>query len=279
MVYYRRYRRSTRRGHSRRKTLSSYSIATRTSAKSQSRQIYALRRRIARIQRLTKPEIKIAPLVNGVLKVSAGTVPSGYMRTRVYLPVNLSNVVASATNNPGTGVSVLSGRFARLQSITLKGHFSYTADAIIPGTGDNFPPEYADLQRSISIMRIVIVQLKATRSNGLPAPSDIWSYTTSGSDQAEGSTYLSDIGLTRAPLRLGVGRIAKILSDKTYMLSDTRQAMNIKTKLNYLKSWYRSPTEDIAKGTVAMYVMIYSPDYLAGYSEFEYVSKCAYTDA
>ena len=279
MVYYRRYRRSTRRGHSRRRTLSSYAIATRTSAKSQSRQIYALRRRIARIQRLTKPEIKVAPLVSGSMRLSNGTVPSGYTRARVYLPVNLSNVVAASTTSPGTGVAVLDGRFARLQSIVLKGHVSYTADAIIPGTGDNFPPEYADLQRGPALMRIVIVQLKATRSNGLPAPSDIWSYTTSGSDQAEGSTYMSDIALLRAPLRLGVGRIAKILSDKTYMLSDTRQAINIKTKLKYLKPWYRSPTEDIAKGSVAMYVIMYSPDNIPSDCDFDYVSKCTYTDA
>ena len=279
MVYYRRYRRTTRRGYARRRTLSSYSIATRTSAKSQSRQIYALRRRIARIQRLTKPEIKIAPLVSGGMRLSNGTVPSGYIRARVYLPVNLSNVVAASTTSPGTGVAVLGGRFARLQSIVLKGHLSYTADALIGGTGDNFPPEYADLQRGPAMMRIVIIQLKATRSNGLPAPSDVWSYTTSGSDQAEGSTYMTDIALLRAPLRLGVGRIAKVLSDKTYMLSDTCQAMNIKTKLKYLKSWYRSPTEDIAKGSVAMYVMMYSPDNLAADCDFDYVSKCAYTDA
>ena len=230
MVFNRRYRsrRYTRRA---RRTLSSYSIATRTSAKAQSRQIYALRRRMTRIQRLTKPEIKIAPLVNGALATDDGVIPTGYTNVRVFMPQTLSNVVSESTSSPGAGVAVLDGRFARLQSITLKGIVSYRTSALIPGADDNYPPEYADLQRSIAMMRVVILQLKSTRSNGLPAPSDVWSYTVAGSDQAEGSTYLTPLSLMRGPLRLGLGRIAKVLSDKTYMLSDTRQAVNIKTTL------------------------------------------------
>lgn len=277
MVYYRKYRsrRYGRRGN--RRTLSSYSIATRTSAKAQSRQIYALRRRMTRIQRLTKPEIKIAPLVNGALATDEGTIPTGYTNVRVFLGQTLSNIVSESTNNPGAGVAVLDGRFARLQSITLKGIVTYRT-SVITGEGD-YPPEYADLQRSMAMMRVVILQLKSTRSNGLPAPSDVWSYTIAGSDQVEGTTYLTPLALMRGPLRLGLGRIAKVLSDKTYMLSDTRQAVNIKTKLRYLKSWYRSQTEDIAKGTVAMYVMMYTGDTLTSDIVFDYVSKCAYTDA
>lgn len=277
MVYYRKYRsrRYGRRGN--RRTLSSYSIATRTSAKAQSRQIYALRRRMTRIQRLTKPEIKIAPLVNGALATDEGVIPTGYTNVRVFTPQSLSNIVSESTNNPGAGVAVLDGRFARLQSITLKGIVTYRT-SVITGAGD-YPPEYADLQRSMAMMRVVLIQLKSTRSNGLPAPSDVWSYTVAGSDQAEGTTYLTPLALMRGPLRLGLGRIAKVLSDKTYMLSDTRQAVNIKTKLRYLKPWYRSQTEDIAKGTVAMYVMMYTADTLTSDIVFDYVSKCAYTDA
>lgn len=275
MVNYRKYRsrRYGRRGN--RRTLSSYSIATRTGAKAQSRQIYALRRRITRIQRLTKPEIMIAPLVNGALSMSDGTTPTGYTNIRVFAGQSLSNIVSSSTANPGASVGILDGRFARLQSITLKGILTYDTNALV---GDDYPPMGADLQRSLAMMRVVIIQLKNTRSSGFPSPSDVWSFTSAGSNQIEGTNYLTSLALMRAPLRLGLGRIAKVLSDKTYMLSDTRQAVNIKTKLRYLKPWYRSPTEDIAKGAVAMYVMMYGE---TSWSDpvFDYVSKCAYTDA
>ena len=53
------YRRYVRRRNARRKTLSNYKIATRTSARSQARQIYALNRKINYIQKRTKPEIQI----------------------------------------------------------------------------------------------------------------------------------------------------------------------------------------------------------------------------
>lgn len=231
---------------------------------------------MTRIQRLTKPEIKIAPLVSGYMNMEGGTAPTGYTNVRVFLGQTLSNIVNSSTSSPGAGVAVLDGRFCRLQSITVKGVLTFQTLAI---SGDDVAPEYADLQRGLTMMRIVLIQLKNTRSNGLPAPSDVWSYTNAGSDQPEGTNYMTSLALMRGPLRLGLGRIAKVLSDKTYMISDTRQAVNIKTKLRYLKPWYRSQTEDIAKGSVAMYVMMYSTGIFSSDPQFDYVSKCAYTDA
>ena len=89
--------------------------------------------------------------------------------------------------------------------------------------------ERTDLQRMIAYLRIVIIQTKATRSALAPANSDIWSSTVQGSDTTtENPTALNEYAAVRAPLQYGLSRIAKVLSDKTYMISDTKQAVNIK---------------------------------------------------
>lgn len=152
----------------------------------------------------------------------------------------------------------------------------------VAGLGD--PVNVADLQRMMAYLRVVIVQTKATRGEFL-AYNDVWTTNNAGTVTVEGvtPTALSPFATVRAPLRLGLARSAKVISDKTYTLSDTRQAVNIKTKLKYVKSWYRSPSESVPKGHVLMFVMLYdqtgslTPNVSS--ATFNFVSKCVYTDA
>lgn len=271
MVFYRKYRRTGNRYARRsRSGYSMYKLYKSRSSGAQARQIYGLNKKLKRIQRLTKPEIKIAPLVQGQMLSTDGTTSNG---TQLMNPVNLTNLLPGGSTASGGNV-VIDGRFARIQNITLKGLFTYN----ISGTGDN----YDDLQRMVSYMRIVIVQTKATRGQFISS-SDVWPVNILGTDSTLTATNLLPFAQLRAPLRPGLSRICKVLSDKTYMLSDTKQAVNIKTKLKYVRSWYKTPTEEGPKGQVMMFVMMLNQDYgdanNVSATSFNYVSKCVYSDA
>lgn len=271
MVYYRKYRRmGNSYAHRRRSGYSMYKLYKSRSSGAQARQIYGLNKKLKAIQRRTKPEIKIAPLVQGRVVSTDGTDLNG---TRWIDPINLTNLLPEGTPQSENNV-VIEGRFARIQNITLKGLFTYN----IPGTADS----NADLQRMVNYMRIVIVQTKATR--GTPITSgDVWASDILGTDATIPATKLLPFAQLRAPLRPGLARICKVLSDKTYMVSDTKQAVNIKTKLKYVRSWYKTSSESGPKGQVLMFIMMLNQDYAepdnVSSTSFNYVSKCVYSDA
>lgn len=271
MVYYRKYRRvGNRYARRSRPGYSMYKLYKSRSSGAQARQIYGLNKKLKAIQRRTKPEIKIAPLVQGRLASTDGTTSNG---TQLMPAVNLTNLLPEGTQQSGNNV-VIDGRFARLQNITLKGLFTYDT----AGVGDS----NVDLQRMVSYMRIVIIQTKTTRGDSI-SEADIWPSNILGTDSTITATNLLPFAQLRAPLRPGLARICKVLSDRTYMLSDTRQAINIKTKLKYVRSWYKTPTEVSPKGQVLMFVMMLNQDYAnssnVSTTSFSYVSKCVYSDA
>ena len=272
MVFYRKYRR-TGRGYLRRgrSGYSMYKLYRKRNSAAQARQIYGLNKKMKRIQRLTKPEIKIAPLVQGSLRSdNGGETVNG---VRIFGPINLTNLVSEVDTVP-TGSVAVQGRFARLQNITLKGIFSY----VNASTAELEP---VDLQRMVGYMRIVLVQTKTSRSED-PTRNDIFSTSTAGTASSSGDA-LTSYSMIRAPLKYGSARVVKFLSDKSYMLSDTRQSVNIKTKLKYVRNWYSAPYEAAPKGRVLMYVMLYNQENsvisYASDVRFDYVSKCVYTDA
>lgn len=271
MVYYRKYRRTGNSyAHRRRSGYSMYKLYKSRSSGAQARQIYGLNKKLKAIQRRTKPEIKIAPLVQGQVKSTDGTTSNG---TQLIPAINLTNLLAEGSEQTDGNV-VIDGRFARIQNITLKGLFTYDISRTAE-TND-------DLQRMVSYMRIVIVQTKATRGTPLTS-GDVWPDDILGTDTTLTATKLLPFAQLRAPLRPGLARICKVLSDKTYMISDTRQAVNIKTKLKYVRSWYKTSTENGPKGQVLMFIMMLNQDYAnpdnVSSTSFNYVSKCVYSDA
>lgn len=247
-----------------------YKLYKSRSSGAQARQIYGLNKKLKAIQRRTKPEIKIAPLVQGQVASTDGTISNG---THLMTPINLTNLLPEGSTQVDNNV-IIDGRFARIQNITLKGLFTYNIAETANG--------YVDLQRMVSYMRIVIIQTKATRGQ-LITPTDVWPSNILGTDTTITATNLLPFAQLRAPLRPGLARMCKVLSDKTYMLSDTRQAVNIKTKLKYVRSWYKTPTEEGPKGQVLMFIMMLNQDYAdpdnVSSTTFNYVSKCVYSDA
>ena len=282
MVFYRKYRR-TGYGYARRRRsgYSMYKLYKSRSSGAQARQIYGLNKKLKRIQRLTKPEINIAPLVQSMMRSDQGTVVFTGSNVRFFGPTQLSNLI-SQDATAQTGFARLEGRFARIQNITLKGTFTYlNAEAGITLA--------SDIQRQPAYARIVIYQTKTTRGDELSF-GDIFSTTTAGtvrdSNNTEGS-LLGNYSLMRAPLALGLARKAKIISDKLYVISDTKQAIMIKTKLKYVRNWYQAPNESGPKGNVVMMVLLYNTsansdtDEIVAASEcrLDLISKCVYTDA
>lgn len=275
---YRRYRSSYRRRG--RSGYTMYKLYKNRSSKAQSRQIYGLNKKLKRIQRLTKPEINIAPLVSTTMRSDQGT--PIYTGSPVKLfSLQLTNLVAQDAPAQA-GFARIEGRFARIQNITIKGTFSYYS----PSAGLNV---VTDLQRQPAYARIVIYQTKVARNAELDS-SNVFSLTTEGTVADSASavrTFLPPYGLMRAPLALGLARTAKVLSDKLYMVSDTKQSIMIKTKLKYVRNWYLAPNDNTPKGNVRMMVLLYNSSaadeddsvILASECRLDLVSKCVYTDA
>lgn len=226
------YRRYARRRTYRRKTLSNYRIATRTSARSQAKQIYALKRRINVIQRRTKPEILITRRTGTPLVSDGSFTPVTGLATFAYGGGSVSSfqpqLPTSGTETNG-GAGVLSpNRFARLLSFKLTGSISYS------GTPQTTATPY--------VLRVVIVQTRTTRSDTVGA---------------------NDIFLDSNPvfnsLQSGLARTARVLSDKRYYLSYQRPVIAIKTVLKRLTNFYTDTTshasattgsEGVGKGTI-----------------------------
>jgi len=267
-----RYVRRTSRRNAKRSTLSNYKIATRTSARSQAKQIYALKKRINRIQRMTRPETRIvqhyaAPIdvtSQGGKQTSIKWVilnSSGESDTTPQITPSLGPVV----NNTETGSTVAEpNNFARLNSFTLYGNIQYETPT------SNVKPV---------AIRILICQLKASRPLPIYA-DDVFSGITGASND-----FISVYG----PLQTGLARNVKVLSNKRYVLSFQRPNIAIKTRLKYLLSFYRDvnnasggagSSDTIAKGSIMVFYSVFGPVTEQGNEitlNFNY--KLAYTDS
>lgn len=282
MVFYKKYRRTGNRYARRSKnSYSMYKLYKSRSSGAQARQIYGLNKKMKAIQRRTRPEINIAPLVSRTLRSDQGTAVYTGSQVKYFEPVQLTNVL-SADATAVYGFARLEGRFARIQNITLKGTFSYLNSS----AGLDI---VTDLQRQPAYARVLIYQTKTTRGDELTV-SDIFSTTSAGTvldSTGSPGAFLGNYTLMRAPLALGLARKAKIISDKLYMISDTKQAIMIKTKLRYVKNWYQAPNETVPKGNVMMMVLLYNTSsnaddtsvVSASECRLDLISKCVYTDA
>lgn len=256
------YRRSARKISARRRArraLSNYRIATRTSAKSQSRQIYALNKKINYIQKRTKPEIAISRrTIDSTLAFtsnSTGSVQWNPGPTSAFIPSLGSQ--SGDLNIAGTSLKI--NNFARLLSFTLYGNFYYSQAP----TGTDNPIR----------LRIVIAQLRATRAEA-PNQNDVFAGGNAGS-----AVY--------GPLQTGLARTLKVLSDRHYTLSYQYPNVVIKTPLRYLMPYYRdgnistssgnASSESIAKGGIYVFYAVYGATFTNCSLSLE--GKLAYTDA
>lgn len=225
---------STRRRIYRRKrsTLSNYKIATKTGAKAQSKQIYALKKRVNRIYRMNKPEVRVQQRLGSGAAFQTSTsgvfnfdTVSGGAASTAIVP-QLGSVISADTG------SAPINNFSRLRNFSFYGMLQYNT--------------MSATSKPVTL-RIVIVQTKTTRSDNITA-EDIFS---SGTDTSSGFQRVY------GPLQLGLSRTCKVLSDKRYVLSYQRPNVTIRTNLKYLLNYYRDSaassggsSESVAKGTI-----------------------------
>lgn len=254
------YRRTRKR-----KTLSNYNIATKTSAKAQSRQIYSLKKRMNwAIKRIT-PEIQIQQrnLNAAVVPTSSVFWTLGWQSTTggtfdYYIAPTFNN---SASTTSGTSTA---DRFKRLRSIRLFGNWQYTGDLTTTPTPIT--------------MRMIIVQTRTTRSNNITT-DDIF---TSG---ASASNYMNAV---YGPLQNGLARTCRVLSDKRYQLNFQRPNIVINTLLRYhLGNVYRdlnsdssgsTTSESIPKGAIYVFLAFYGQTDSFTSSTLDLGYKLAFTD-
>lgn len=255
----RRFRKSgAKRTAKRSRAMTNYAIATRTSAKAQSRQIYYLKRRINYIQRRTKPEVITVQQTMQQVTVTTANPQVVQWNTNTtdvtsqfafpYLGIINSPMDASPTSNPPNN-------FARLLSFNLYGNLQY--DSLV--------------ENSIPLtLRVVILQTRTTRGSNLSS-LDVF---TSG----------NAFNMTYGPLQTGLARTVKVLSDKRYQLSYQRPNITIKTSLKYLLPYYRDTTgsngaisESVPKGAIYIFYAAYSQTNVSVNLNLMY--KLAYTDA
>lgn len=223
--------RTTRRRIYKRKrsTLSNFKIATRTSAKAQSRQIYALKKRVNRIYRMNKPEVRLQERV--ATGVTLSSTDPGVVTFPTYSGSSSTGIIPFL----GTRTLVEQGNapvnnFARLRSFNLYGNL-----------------EYATLTTTSQpvTLRLVIIQTKNTRAQAFTA-ADVFS---DGANPSFQRVY--------GPLQYGLARIGKVLSDKRYILSYQRPSVTIRTNLRYLVNFLRTETaETIDKGTIYVFYAV-----------------------
>lgn len=248
MVYYKKTRKTTTWRRPRRTTFSRYATYRNRSSASQARQIYLLNKKVNRIQKLNKPEIKLAHY-----NASDALNFTDELRENVY-PI--------LRNGDSPLSSVIDGKFARLNSITFTMSFRYDDASIIvrSETARRLPqPVY---------LRMLFVQMKASRQSSVDA-GDLFD-TTSGFTR------------TRGPLADGASRIVKVLSDKKFMINYNRQTVNKVIRFKYLRNYYKPATEALAKGDVFVYVQCWNPNSPvddASNVVLTMNSKLAYTDA
>lgn len=254
MAYYRKRYVSRRRA---RRTLSNYGIATRTSAKAQSRQIYALKRRMNYIQRLNKPEIKLIHHYSGeTLNFNAQGI------SEVIKPLLIDNRVVDDAPASLPISQVIDGKFARLNSMTVTLSYRYEGAGIVQSdTLQRLPqPIY---------LRMVFYQLKTSRDAGVTT-SDII-------DLHDGFSR------TRGPLADGSARIVKILADKKYMINYNGQTVNRVVRFNYLRNYYKPTNEAFPKGDVRVIIQAWNPSSSVTDATTNVILtfnvKTAYTDA
>lgn len=186
--YYRRYPR----------VLRTSSIFGRTSAKSQARQIAALRRRISRVSRNCAPEIKTYTGQAETVNYSSQTLSSYYKIYPLIVP------------SEGTGPDDRLGNQINVKKLHLylTGEYYNTSE-----TG------YHTSESSGCQVRVVIGQFKTTQgANTIPSIDEIFAYS-SGS----GSNYTQ---MSVVPLKDGITTKYRILADKRFTLTtDRNQAM------------------------------------------------------
>lgn len=256
--YKRKYRKS--------KKLSNYNIATKTSARAQSKQIYALKKRVNQIYRLTKPEVQIQTRssiqpISLTQRTSASYTFIQESQANVTLNVVPSVFWSTSPSSIG-GTSEIVNNWVKSHSFTLYGNWQYGTVA-----SDNTP----------LTLRIVILQTKKTRASSITS-EDVFTNT----ENSAGANFSAVFG----PLQDGITATCRVLSDKRYNLNFQRPNINIKTPLRYLYNFRRDTassssaggSEGIPAGAINVFYALYGNGELST-STLNLMYKLAWSDS
>lgn len=231
--------------------LSKYNTYRNRSSVAQASQIYSLARRINRIQKLNKPEIKLAH--------------SNQSDTLTFTDQLSQNVYSLLLNDSTAFFNVIDGNFARLNSLRLTMSYRYEDATLVDISNDGKTSQR--LPQPI-YLRMLFVQFKASRQNDVDY-NELFDATT-------------NFTRVRGPLADGSARIVKILSDKKFMINYNRQTINKVIKFKYLRNYYKPTSEPYAKGDVRLYIQAWNPNASSDASTnvvLTFNVKVAYTDA
>lgn len=236
--YYRNkfYRRGAKFYKRKTATLSRYNTYKNRNSAAQAMQIYSLARRINRIQKLNKPEIKLAHFYyDNPLDISAESNIASFSQRLL-----MNSTFDGDTQTNTAFDDLIDGKFARLNSMQFTMSFRYDDAAFVPigETGNQRLPQPIYL-------RLLFVQFKSSRGT-----------TLSATDLFDTSTPFSRV---RGPLADGTARVVKVLSDKKLMVNYNHQTINRRVNFNYLRNYYKPANESIAKGDVWLFVQCWRP--------------------
>lgn len=205
-------RRYRRRSSRRNRVLRSSNVYRRTSAKSQARQIVALNKKVSRIYRSLRPDTQVY-VTNPIVRVFNNSVSSSVHYFTQWTATGFRD-------SDGTTFTLDPGDSRKLYNLRLNGTIEYS---------DNYPDVAAvDHQRTCSI-RVIFGQAVRSASASL-SESSILEVATSG-DGYELNTV--------RPLRDNVTSYARVLYDKSYVMSDQTPIRMLKWNFRKLLPWRR----------------------------------------
>ena len=205
MPYVRRRRNYRRSRYGRRRVLSTRNIYTKRSSLAQATQIAALRRRVNKVYKSCKPEMKTALATNDIFSFSSNT--GSYVFKWVHPP----------TINIGAGDHDRVGNKIRCREM-----YAFTAEYY-----NNSSTGYHDSESSGVQIRVIMIQHK-TQANQVdaPDPSNILAnWGTSGTNYSAAAV---------TPFVDNVTEKYKIIKEKRYFLTSARNQMQIKIS----SPWY-----------------------------------------
>lgn len=268
MVYAKRKFNRFRKNLRNNRNLSTRRIFNNKSAKSQAKQIYALRRTVNFVKNQCKPEVKEFITAQNTIKAAAYTsaeVSQTYFKIEVPFP------------SPGTGDDQRIGNVVKMLPITMFLNGLYRT---ITHSSSGIPL-YNVLTSKGCGMRVVAIQSK-TASNNSPSISSIFDTFETSVNPVLTMANLNN------PFKRGITAHYNILFDKTYYFNDNKPISNLRfkvyPKLKNLR-WEQDFTHP--QGEITFYVMfgglestsnnLNEADY--NMVEFTYWMKLPYTDA
>lgn len=241
-----RYAKSYRRRNYRysRRRLSNRTLFSKTSAKSQARQIAALRNRINTVERNNRPETQLHTVTEGA---------------------TFSNSTFAATNQKwilSVAGSNMVGQWLRSKGLSLRGVAEYS---------DNYQNVVAaDHQRTCTFR--LIVYAKIVSSNSEIPTENIVDLSSSGTGY--------ELNAVR-PLKKGLTSYAKIYYDKSYTISAQYPIRKFKINLKKIMNLHKETNDSHPRGEINLCVVTSGLHWDNSYTQelrLNFISTYAYND-